>query len=76
VFRGIWGDRVLLADPAWGNRVMSVEGFEDAWLDFPEFGKVGFVVQRRDGVEPPNRLAPKPGDFLISPPSIVRTASR
>jgi len=76
VFRGIWGDLVLLADPAWGNRVMSVEGFEDAWLDFPEFGKVGFAVQRRDGAEPPNQLVPKLGDFLISPPSIVRTTSR
>jgi predicted double-glycine peptidase len=75
VFRGIWGDRVLLADPAWGNRVMSVESFEEAWLDFPEFGKVGFAVQRRDGREPPNRLAPKPDDFLIAPRS-VRAASR
>jgi hypothetical protein len=44
-------------------------------LDFPEFGKVGFAVQRRDGREPPNRLAPKPDDFLIAPRS-VRAASR
>lgn len=76
VFRGVWGDRVLLADPAWGNRVMPVEGFEDAWLDFPEFGRVGFVVQRRDGREPPNRLAPQPDDFLISPRFDVRTVLR
>jgi predicted double-glycine peptidase len=75
VFRGIWGDRVLLADPAWGNRVMSVEGFEDVWLDFPEFGRVGFVVQRRDGAEPPNQLAPEPVDFLIPPGPLVRGGS-
>jgi predicted double-glycine peptidase len=76
VFRGIRGDRVLLADPAWGNRVMSVGKFEDAWLDFPEFGRVGFEVKRRDGAEPPNQLAPTPADFLISPRSVVRAASR
>jgi predicted double-glycine peptidase len=76
VFRGIWGDRVLLADPAWGNRVVSVESFEDAWLDFPEFGKVGFMVQRRDGAEPPNQLAPEPADFLIPPGPLVRAGSR
>jgi predicted double-glycine peptidase len=39
----------LLADPAWGNRTMPVARFESAWLDSPEFGKVGFVVKRRDG---------------------------
>jgi uncharacterized protein len=76
VFRGIWGDRVLLADPAWGNRVMFVESFKHAWLDFPEFGKVGFVVQRRDGAEPPNQLAPEPADFLIPPGPLVRAGSR
>jgi uncharacterized protein len=76
VFRGVWGDRVLLADPGWGNRTMTIERFEDAWLDFPKFGKVGFVVKRRDGAEPPNQLASEPDDFLIPPRSVVRPASR
>ena len=65
VFRGVRGDRVLLADPAWGNRTMRVERFEAAWLDSPEFGRVAFVVERRDGRAPPNRLAPRPGDFVV-----------
>ena len=64
VFRGMRGDRVLLADPAWGNRTMRVGRFEAAWLDSPEFGRVAFVVERRDGAEPPNRLAPRPGEFV------------
>lgn len=65
VFRGMKDDRVLLADPAWGNRTMRVERFEAAWLDSPEFGKVAFVVERRDGLEPPNRLAPHLSDFVM-----------
>jgi len=65
IFRGIYGNRVLLADPAWGNRTMLIDQFEDAWLDHPELGKVGFVIARRDGARPPNRLAPRPSDFLM-----------
>lgn len=65
VFRGKLGDRVLLADPAFGNRTMRVDKFEDAWLDYPQFGKVGFVVARRDGATPPGRLAPRPSEFVM-----------
>lgn len=65
VFRGVRGNRVLFADPAFGNRTMLAESFKDAWLDYPEMGKVGFVVSRRDGASPPNRLAPRPNDFVI-----------
>jgi predicted double-glycine peptidase len=65
VFRGERDGRVLLADPAWGNRTMPVERFAAAWLHSPEFGKVAFVVERRDGREPPNRLAPRPDDFIM-----------
>ena len=64
VFRGMRGNRVLLADPAFGNRTMHVAKFEAAWLDYEEFGKVGFVVALADGTESPNRLAPAPGDFV------------
>jgi hypothetical protein len=49
---------------------MSVEAFKAAWLSGPEFGKVGFVVKRRDGANPPNRLKPLMSD-LIAPPSIL-----
>lgn len=65
VFRGVRGNRVLLADPAFGNRTMLADRFEDAWLDYPEFGKVGFVVARQDGLEPPNQLAPRARDFVL-----------
>ncbi|MGZ8217028.1 C39 family peptidase [Methylomagnum sp.] len=65
VFRGLKGDRVLLADPAWGNRTMRVERFEEVWIDYPRIGKVGFVVSRKDGVPPLSELAPRDRDFVM-----------
>lgn len=65
IFRGEFGASVLLADPAFGNRTMSRERFERVWIDFPQIGRVGFVVQRRDGLIPPNRLEPTLADFLV-----------
>ena len=65
IFRGLRGNRVLLADPAWGNRTMLVSDFLAAWIDFPNLGHVGFVVKQRNGVEgPPNELAPRDMDFV------------
>lgn len=64
VFRGTLGNRVLLADPAYGNRTMLRSRFERAWINFPKIGHVGFLVKRRDNLIPPNRLAPTPGDFV------------
>jgi predicted double-glycine peptidase len=58
-------DRVLLADPAWGNRTMLRDDFESAWLDYDEaLGKVGFVVERREGTVLPNELNPRASDFV------------
>ena len=66
VFRGVMADRVLLADPAWGNRTMTVDDFERAWIDYgPEIGRVGFVVARPDGTSPAGRLAPSAKDFVF-----------
>jgi uncharacterized protein len=65
VFRGVRGGKVLLADPAWGNRTMDVKRFEAAWIKYPEIGKVGFVVARQDGPAPPNRLAVRERDFVM-----------
>ena len=65
VFRGIFGNRVLLADPAWGNRTMRIEQFSQLWAEHPQLGKVGFIVERQDGAAPPNLLAPRPGDFVM-----------
>lgn len=64
IFRGAMGDRVLLADPAFGNRTLLRDRFMDAWIDYGEMGHVGFVVARRGGPAPPNGLAPRPEDFL------------
>ncbi len=67
VFRGIKGNRVLMADPAWGNRTMLVDKFEASWIDYAKLGKVGFLVERRDNLPPANAnlLALSPNDFVF-----------
>ena len=66
VFRGVMGDRVLVADPAWGNRTMTIDKFQRMWLDYGEaIGHVGFAVERANGQKLPNRLRPKPSDFVM-----------
>lgn len=64
IFRGMQGNRVLLADPAWGNRTMRTEEFNSHWIDYPTLGRIGFAVQRPDGASPPNQLAPSVNDFV------------
>lgn len=65
IFRGSVGNRVLLADPAWGNRTMLTKRFTEAWIDYPDFGRVGFVVALKNGAKLPNRMAPVPDDFVF-----------
>jgi hypothetical protein len=66
VFRGVMGDRVLLADPAWGNRTMTLDKFQRMWLDYGKpMGRVGFVVERADGRKPLSRLQPKLSEFVM-----------
>ena len=66
VFRGVIGNRVLVADPAWGNRTMTIDKFQRMWLDYGEpMGHVGFVVTRADRRKPPNRLEPRPSEFVM-----------
>jgi len=55
---------VLLADPAFGNRTMLADKFQSGWIEYAEFGKVGFVVARVDESETPNLLAPRASDFV------------
>jgi predicted double-glycine peptidase len=71
VVRGKADDKVLIADPAFGNRTMAVEAFERAWQ-----GNIGFVVRRRDGLAPPNELAQRVTDTLRPPDEVVRSALR
>jgi len=61
VFRGVQGDRVLLSDPAWGSRTLTVAQFEEVWL-----GRMGFTVSRRDHALPANHLRPRAEDFWAS----------
>jgi uncharacterized protein len=66
VFRGVMEDRVLLADPGWGNRTMPRGDFENAWIDYGEaVGKVGFVVEQQNGTLPLDQLIPKASDFVM-----------
>lgn len=46
VFNGVRDDRVLLADPAFGNRELSSERFKEIWLD-----GMAFVVSRPNSAE-------------------------
>jgi uncharacterized protein len=71
IFRGIENDRVVLADPAFGNRTMRIPAFLKLWTS-----TIGFVVERLDGRPPPNRLNPKPSDLVIPPNAAVRAALR
>jgi uncharacterized protein len=73
IFRGVYGNRVLLADPAWGNRTMTIEKFQRMWLDYGKsMGHVGFVVDRVDGGKPLDKLKPVPSDFVMVEPSDFR----
>jgi predicted double-glycine peptidase len=65
VFRGSLDGNVLLGDPAFGNRTMPQARFIEAWIEYADLGHVAFVVRRRDGLIPPNRLTAKPADFPL-----------
>lgn len=68
VFRGRLGRQVVLADPAYGNRIMSVTAFEKAWQK-----SMAFVVERRDGAVSRDRLTARPDDFRILHGAKLRT---
>lgn len=65
VFRGMASSRVLLADPAWGNRILMVDDFMDAWMEFPELGRVGFTVTDSTRSTAGNLLEPHTLDFVM-----------
>lgn len=67
IFLGMFRNRVLLADPAWGNRTMPVHQFEESWINYPKLGKIGFVVSNPNNTDQPdstNKLSPEPDDFV------------
>jgi predicted double-glycine peptidase len=69
VIRGRQGDRLLIADPAFGNRIMTVDAFKRAWPS-----GIGFVVTRPDEPHPPNRMGAPDSLFLTPSDSALRTA--
>ena len=71
VVRGMAEGKLLIADPAFGNRTMDVEAFKSAWN-----GNIGFIVRRRDGIAPPNELKQLPTDTLRPTDAAVRSALR
>jgi uncharacterized protein len=65
VFRGVVQGRAVLADPAYGNRTLPLERFQEIWSPH-----VAFVVRRpAPGGGGPGGPAP-----LLVPPSVVRRA--
>ncbi len=65
IFRGSVNHRAVLADPAWGNRSMPLDEFLRAWIDFPQLGRIGFLIRRRDG-------QPATDNLLALPPESAR----
>jgi predicted double-glycine peptidase len=55
VYRGLIGDRVMIADPTFGNRTLPAQAFQARWA-----GAVGFVVFDPADQHPPNRIGPSP----------------
>ena len=69
---GLTGNTVSVADPAFGNMTYSRRRFERIWLDLPQLGHVGFIVQRGKNPSPPGGLVPDPRVFLLPPPGMLR----
>ena len=68
VYRGRRGDRVLLADPSFGNRTLPEWSFADAWA-----GGIGFVVFDPARPDAPNRMG-APDELFLTPGTQARRA--
>jgi len=60
VVRGFIGDRIALADSAWGNRTMWVKDFKEAWK-----GHLVFILKRNGMKNFSNLLTLRPEDHLL-----------
>ncbi|MEJ2688993.1 MAG: C39 family peptidase [Deltaproteobacteria bacterium] len=65
VFRGGTQNSVLLADPAFGNITMSKVKFLKSWINYKDFGHVGFVVTRAGKLTSPGGLSARAKDFVF-----------
>jgi len=59
VYRGRRDGRVLIADPAFGNRTLPEDAFRAVWAD-----RVGFIIFDPRNPRAPNRMAAAPELFL------------
>jgi uncharacterized protein len=64
VFRGMLGNRVLLADPSFGARTVTRAQFEDLWRPSGAMGRVAFVVEGATAAASFGGLAPRDEEFL------------
>lgn len=71
IYRGRVGNSVLLADPAFGNRVVSTDEFLSTWQ-----GGIAFVVKTHGGELPGSGLPPQLADFVRPPTVAVRQSMR
>jgi uncharacterized protein len=70
VFRGVRDGHVLLADPAFGNRTMTVDRFEELW---PR--RIAFVVRPAGSeTDAPASAGGAPPELPVPPPPAVREA--
>lgn len=65
VFRGATSERVLLADPAFGNLTLSIAKFMEGWIKYREINRVGFVVTNAGRLAPPGQLKADAMEFLL-----------
>ena len=65
VFRGATKNRVLLADPAFGNLTLAKGKFINGWINYQQLGHVGFVVLKSGRLASPGRLSARPSDFVL-----------
>ena len=70
VVRGRRGDRILVGDPAFGNRTLTVDAFLKAWTS-----RVGFVLSRPGDPHPANRMGAPAALFLAPAEATVRQSA-
>lgn len=65
IFRGATKNRVLLADPAFGNLTITRDKFMAGWIEYRSIGRVGFLVKKAGYSAPPGRLLARPREFVF-----------
>lgn len=63
VFRGIYKNRVLLADPAWGQRTLTIAQFKKIWKPQPQVGRIGFQITKKDTTQMSHKWSMRRSDF-------------